>query len=217
MGTISPWVALSIVANLLPQRALSFLRAGAGAVVGCWWPVSARADAVFSKTLYELLDRRMSFGDAVLQSRLAVRRDLPNRPDWLAYTLFGTPRARTYRPEISKGYTALECLNPDEPLQPGKDYTFRVSIHAQPPMWHRDRLVKTMLPEQDIQAMFIAPLLLPESVRVVPLEPLGRSRRQASITLQLPQSGAFPLLVELVEDARHLETLQLILTAGEAP
>ena len=69
---------------------------------------------------YDLLDGGMGLGEAVWRARLAVQRELPDRPDWLAYTLFGDPRAAPYVPEASAGYATLECLNPDEPLRPGK-------------------------------------------------------------------------------------------------
>lgn len=39
----------------LLSRALPFLRAGASAVVGPWWPTSAVLDRVFCPTMYDLL------------------------------------------------------------------------------------------------------------------------------------------------------------------
>ncbi len=35
----------------------------------------------------------------------------------------------------------LECLNPDEPMLPGKTYRFRASIRSRPPIWYQERLV----------------------------------------------------------------------------
>ena len=206
-----------LMTNLLPQRVLPFLRAGAGAVVGTWWPVSQRADRVFRKTFYDLLERRLDLGEIVRRSRLAVRRALPHLSDWCAYTLFGDPRARPYQPEPGQGYTTLECLNPDEPFQPGKRYTFRICIRSRPPIWHRERLIQPEpLPEQ-VHALVMAPRLIPESVRTVPLKPMSRNRIQATISLTLPDEGNFPLLVSLMQGNRHLETLQMMLdTRGGA-
>ncbi len=98
----------------LPERVRTFLRNGASAVVGPWWPTSEDADQVFWPTFYELLARRVPLGEAVWRARLSVHSLLPHRPDWLAYALFGDPRARPYWPQPSEGYTALECINPGD-------------------------------------------------------------------------------------------------------
>ncbi|MFO1432828.1 MAG: SUMF1/EgtB/PvdO family nonheme iron enzyme [Candidatus Competibacteraceae bacterium] len=199
----------------LPERLLPFLRAGASAVVGPWWPTCEAADRIFWPCFYDLLERRLPVGEAVWRARLAVARALPHRLDWLAYTLFGDPRARPYWPEASEGYTTLECLNPDEPLRPGKTYTFRATLRARPPTWHQERLVQVDRLPDEAKALFIAPGLLANVPEIVTMSPAGRTIRQAIISITPPRSGSYPLLVELVEGNRHLETLQLILNVGD--
>jgi hypothetical protein len=200
---------------LLPERVLPFLRAGASAVVGPWWPTNETADRIFWTTFYDLLARRLRLGEIVWRARLAVQQAYPHRPDGLAYALFGDPRARPYWPESSQGYTVLECLSPDDPLRPGQTYDFQVSVRARPPIWYQDRLIQTEeLPDQ-IEALFMAPGLLTAAPKPVPLTPNGRTMRQATISLTPPTAGVYPLVVQLLEGNRHLETLQLILKVGE--
>ncbi|MFO1432820.1 MAG: SUMF1/EgtB/PvdO family nonheme iron enzyme [Candidatus Competibacteraceae bacterium] len=195
----------------LPERVLPFLRAGASAVVGPWWPTCEAADRIFWPCFYDLLERRVPVGEAVWRARLAVARALPQRLDWLAYTLFGDPRARPYWPEISEGYTTLECLNPDEPLRPGKTYTFRATLRTRPPVWYQDRLVQVEeLPEQ-LQALFFAPGLqttLPEPIKMMPM---GRNMRQAAINLTFPLPGDYPLMVQLLDGDEQVKTLKMML------
>lgn len=201
---------------LLPERVMPFLRAGASAVLGPWWPTSEAADQRFWTTFYDLLERRVPLGEATWRARLAVRRTLPHRPDWLAYTLFGDPRARPYWPEPSEGYTVLECLA-DGPLRSGETYNFQVSIRARPPVWYQDRLIQAEeLPEQ-VQALFVAPDLVPSDPKLIPMTPVGRTMLQASRALTLPMAGEYPLLVQLLAGDRHIETLQLILKVDDNP
>lgn len=196
---------------LLPDRILPFLRAGASAVIGPWWPTSSAADEIFWETFYGLLGRCLPLGEAVWRARQTVKSVLPYRLDWLAYTLFGDPRAKPYWPQPSEGYAAVECLNPDQPLQPGKTYTFRASVRSRPSIWHADRLVQTVsLPEQ-LQALFLAPGLQTDFPQPVEMEPLGRTMRQATVDLTPITPGDYPLLVQLLDRQEHLKTLQLTL------
>lgn len=196
---------------LLPDRVLPFLRAGASAVVGPWWPTSEAADRIFWPMFYDLLARRLPLGEVVWRARLAVRQALPDRLDWMAYTLFGDPRARAYWPETSEGYTVLECLNPDDPLRPGTTYTFRASLRSRPPVWYTDRLVQSETLPQDLRALFLAPGLQHEVTEPVPMTPVGRTMIQATIDLTLPEPGDYPLLAQLLEGDEHIKTLQLML------
>ncbi len=201
---------------LLPDRVLPFLRAGASAVVGPWWPTSEAADHIFWPTFYDLLERRVSLGESVWRARLTVQQALPERPDWLAYTLFGDPRARAYWPESSEGYTVLECLNPDDPLCPGKTYTFRVSLRTRPPVAYTDRLVKTETLPEKLRALFLAPNLQTTLAEPVEMTPLGRMMLQATLDLTPPAPGDYPLLVQLLEGDEHLKTLQMTLKVRAA-
>ncbi|MDX9954455.1 MAG: SUMF1/EgtB/PvdO family nonheme iron enzyme [Anaerolineae bacterium] len=195
----------------LPERVLPFLRAGASAVIGPWWPTSEAADRIFWPAFYDLLERRVPLGESVWRARLAVRQALPERPDWLAYALFGDPRARAYWPDPSEGYTVLECLNPDDPLRPGKTYTFRVSLRNRPPIAYTDRLVQPEALPETLRALFLVPGLQTVIAEPIEMTPLGRTMLQATVDLTPPAPGDYPLLVQLLEGDEHIKTMQLTL------
>lgn len=72
------------------------LQTGAGAFLGTLWSVSDRGAEIFARTFYEeLLAARKPIGQAVRQARLAVRRELPGDPAWLAYSLYANPLTRS--------------------------------------------------------------------------------------------------------------------------
>jgi hypothetical protein len=199
------------------ERVLPFIRAGASAIVAPWWPTSEAADRIFWQTFYDLLERQVPLGKAVWRARLAVRDALPYRPDWLAYVLFGDPRAWAYWPEESQGYSALECLSPDDPLRPGQTYTFRASLRTRPPVLYKDRLVKpTALPEE-AKAIFMAPGLQTAVPEPIPMLPTDREGTVCEATIQLtpPKPGKYPLLAQLFAGDEHLKTLKLTLQVGE--
>ncbi len=199
----------------LPERARTFLRNGASAVVGPWWPTSEDADQVFWPAFYDLLARRVSLGEAVWRARLAVWGMLPHRPDWLAYALFGDPRARPYWPQPSEGYTALECLNPDESLLPIKTYYFRVSIRNRPPVWHKDRLVFAENLPQEPRAIFLAPGLQLATSEPIEMVPYGRTMVQATVAMRAREAGVFQITVRLLDGEERLQSLRLKLVVGE--
>jgi|GEM_PF-4744012 len=218
-----PLVALSTINEngtspdywLLPERVLPFLRAGASAVISSWWATSEAADRIFWSRFYQVFQQRLTLGEAVWRSRLAVKRRLPHSPDWLAYTLFGDPCAKSYEPEPSEGYTALECLNPDEPLHPGKTYYFRASIRSRPPVWYTDRLIQPEELSQQLRALFMAPGLQDTFPEPIPMQPAGYTMRQATLELTPTTPGNYPLLVQLLEGDELVKTLQLNLEVGE--
>ena len=221
-----PIVALSIVGGdapahdgrssmPMPDLAVSFLRAGASAFVGSWWPTTASADQIFWTTCYELLERRLPLGEAVLRSRTAVERALPDQPDWLAYTLFGDPRARTYRPETSDGYATLTCLNADEPFRAGRTYAFQASIASQPPEWYEDRLLRVERLPDAAQVLFLAPGLPGTPPEPVPLQPAGRTLLLATTHLTPPAPGRYTVLAHLFTGDEHLNSLQLLLDVAD--
>ncbi len=134
--------------------------------------------------------------------------------NWLAYALFGNPLATPYWPKESDGYATLECLSTDDPLHPGKTYTFRTSISTRPPVGYLDRLVRTEgLPDQ-VQALFVAPRLQAAPPEPVPMQQIGRTMLQATVDLTPPAQGKYPLLVQLLQGDEQLRTLQLILNVG---
>jgi WD40 repeat protein len=202
---------------ILPDRVLPFLRAGASAVLGPWWPTCDVADRAFWTNFYDLLEGGVRLGEAVWQARLAVQRELPDRPDWLAYTLFGDPRATPYVPEASAGYATVECLNPDEPLRPGKSYRFRATLGSQPPAWYRDRLVVAEAPHGELRALFLAPDLQTTLPEPVAMHPVSRRLHQATVELTPVASGQYPLLAQILQGDEHLKTLQMSLNVGEKP
>jgi hypothetical protein len=211
----------------LPVRVLPFLQAGASAVVGPWWPTDEAADQAFWSTFYDLLVvQHETLGEAVSRARRAVACAFPQQNDWLAYTLFGNCRARPYEPQVSGGYIALECINPDEPLRVGKTYYFRASIRICPPIWHEDRLVSVRadkLPEQP-QALFLAPGIQQTMPTPVMMHPSGRllfsdqgqvhEMLQAMQELTPEEDGEYLLTVHLMDGKKTLQSLQLPLMVG---
>ncbi len=198
----------------LADRVLPFLRAGAGAVVCPRWPTTERADRVFWKTFYHLLEHRIPLGEAALRARLSVRDAFPHLADWLSYTVFGDPRARAYWPEESQGYTALECLAPGEFLLPGETYTFQARLSAYPPVGFKGRLVKFSTLPDDVRALFLAPDLqetIPEPIPLEPANPDG-TLRVAVREFKTPRlPGTYPLIVQFFADDEPVKSLKLML------
>ncbi len=194
---------------LLPERALPFVRAGASAVAGPWWPTSEIADRIFWPAFYDLLMRRVPLGEAVWQARMSVKAVLSQNPDWLAYTLFGDPLAEAYWPETSEGYTVLECLSQDDPLIVGKPYRFRASIRSRPPVWYQDRLVDVDSLPEDPRVLFLAPGILDEIPDPVKMEPIGRTMVQATIELTPQEEGQMTLIARLFNGDERLQVLRL--------
>lgn len=215
-----PVVALSILSRdgndsevaddwPLPDRVMPFLRAGASAVIGPWWPTSEAADRVFWMTFYDLLSRRVPLGEVVWRARLAVERAYPDRPDWLVYTLFGDPRARAYWPEHSEGYTTLERLSSNKPLKVGQPCYFRATISSRPPVLYQDRLVQTEQLPQEPMALFLAPGLQEFTPEPVRMSPCGRSTVQATYQVTPRQSGEFFIIARLFDGEERLQSLRL--------
>jgi hypothetical protein len=186
-------------------------------VIGSWWATSEEADYVFFSTFYEMLERRVPVGEAVWRARRMVQQRLPHTLDWLAYTLFGDPLARPYLPEISGGYTTLECLSHDEFLRPGHPYAFRATIRRRPPVWYQDRLIQTEELPQQMRALFLAPGIQSTPPQPVDMQPAGQTMLQATIELTPPAVGDYPLLVQLMEGDEHMKTLQMMLKVREKP
>jgi hypothetical protein len=72
--------------------ASKFLEAGAAAFIGTLWAVSDGAAREFAQELYGRLQARSSLGEAVKCAREAAASQ-PDDPTWLAYTVYGDPRA----------------------------------------------------------------------------------------------------------------------------
>ena len=78
--------------NRLDGWASKFLEAGAAAFIGSLWAVSDGTAREFAQELYKQLQAGSSLGEAVMQAR-HVAASQPDDPTWLAYTVYGDPRA----------------------------------------------------------------------------------------------------------------------------
>jgi len=202
-GNFAGWV--------LQEHSLPFLRAGASAVLGSCWNVSASADRMFWGAFYDYLGERISLGDAVWRSRYNLKYLRPDKLDHLTYVCFGDPLARPYFPEPGEGYAALECINSEDPLRPGKTYYFRASLRKRPPIEYVEKLIKVgELPEQ-LNALFLVPGLQKGVPEAIPMQPHGRHMVEAVYKVTPSATGDFPLIVQFLEGDEHLKTLQIIL------
>ncbi|MBM7845945.1 alpha-amylase family glycosyl hydrolase [Herpetosiphon giganteus] len=201
---------------LLPERVLPFLRAGASAVVGPWWSTCAAADRIFWSTFYDLLGfQNVTLGVALHRARHAVVQALPGNPDALAYTSFGNPQARPYQPEVSDGYTVLECLDDDDPLQSHKAYTFRASVRLAPPEWHHQRLVRVQKLPDNMTVLFMAPNLEPAFSDPIAMEMVSQQMLAATIRLMAPKQGIYRLNAQFFQDNEYLKTMQISFTVAD--
>src|SRR5262245_7560580 len=83
---------LAATYNRLDGWASKFLDAGAAAFIGSLWAVSDGASREFAGELYRCLQDGFTLGDAVMAARQAAA-STPDDPTWLAYTVYGDPRA----------------------------------------------------------------------------------------------------------------------------
>jgi hypothetical protein len=88
---------LAATYNRLDGWASKFLEAGAAAFIGSLWAVSDDASREFAGELYRRLKRGSTLGDAVMAARQAAA-STPDDPTWLAYTVYGDPRATISQP-----------------------------------------------------------------------------------------------------------------------
>jgi CHAT domain-containing protein len=78
--------------NRLDGWASLFLEAGAAAFIGSLWAVSDGASGEFASELYGQLQAGSTLGEAVMHARQVAARQTDD-PTWLAYTVYGDPRA----------------------------------------------------------------------------------------------------------------------------
>ena len=83
---------LNATYNQLDGWATKFLEAGAAAFIGSLWAVSDGSAREFAQEFYGQLQAGSSLGQAVTCARNAVANQLGD-PTWLAYTVYGDPRA----------------------------------------------------------------------------------------------------------------------------
>jgi tetratricopeptide (TPR) repeat protein len=87
---------LAATYNRLDGWASKFLEAGAAAFIGSLWAVSDGAAREFAEELYRHLQQGLTLGEAVMEARRAAA-GRPDDPTWLAYTVYGDPRAAISR------------------------------------------------------------------------------------------------------------------------
>ena len=73
--------------------AKAFVDAGAAAIVGCHWAIADDMAELFAGELYRLLLAGQPLGEAGRQARHLLRRQKPEDPTWIAYSIFGQPLA----------------------------------------------------------------------------------------------------------------------------
>ena len=88
---------LTATYNRLDGWATKFLEAGAAVFIGTSWAVSDITGREFAGELYKQLQAGKSLGQGVMQARRAAA-DRPGDPTWLAYTVYGDPRATVSKP-----------------------------------------------------------------------------------------------------------------------
>jgi WD40 repeat protein len=225
-----PVIALSFVEARPPARAggadesdtrleagwvLSFLHAGASAVVGPRWPVRREAEEVFARSFHEAARAGAALGWAVWQARARVRALFPDGPDWLAPAYFGHPGCQPYEVEPARGFTFFEAINhpADAPFVAGRPYRFRASYRLEAPVWYEGRLrspAASALQAGDVSVL-VAPLSgggAPQTHRLTPAEEGGDC--QCEVTLTMPaEEGTWPVMVRFRKGAEELQTLFL--------
>lgn len=88
---------LALSYNKLEGWATKFMKAGAAAFIGSLWEVADETSTQFAVEIYGQLSRGSSLGKAVMAARKAIS-ESPADPTWLAYTVYGDPRAMIARP-----------------------------------------------------------------------------------------------------------------------
>lgn len=83
---------LALSYNKLEGWATKFMTAGAAAFIGTLWAVADETSTPFAVEVYSELSKGTPLGQAVLAARRAVSGASAD-PTWLAYTVYGDPRA----------------------------------------------------------------------------------------------------------------------------
>lgn len=153
--------------------------------------------------------------------RRAARSLVPDSLDWMAYTLFGDPMARPYRPTQGKGYAVVEPIGQEleDAITPGSSVRFRVSLRRTPPVWYNNRLMDVAedLTFNDLQVYIIA-----SGLQVAPAESIGMQRTPTGdylgwFTLTVPQtfaSDAALVQVHFENEFDPIHSLRFSLTVG---
>ncbi len=89
---------LTATYSRLDGWASKFLEAGAAAFIGSLWAVYDGTAREFAQEFYGQLQAGSSMGEAVMRARQVAAASQPDDPTWLAYTVYGNPRATISRP-----------------------------------------------------------------------------------------------------------------------
>jgi hypothetical protein len=84
---------LAATYNRLDGWAEAFLQAGAAAFIGSLWAVGDRTARKFAELFYQSLKRGDTLGEATMSARRTIA-ERGGDPTWLAYAVYGNPRAR---------------------------------------------------------------------------------------------------------------------------
>ena len=89
--------------NRLDGWASKFLKAGAAAFIGSLWAIRDTTAPRFAERLYEQLRYEASLGQAAMTARReALSQSGDGDPTWLAYSVYGNPRATIMGQEASR-------------------------------------------------------------------------------------------------------------------
>lgn len=209
------WCNTELESNWL----IPFMHAGASAVYGPRWPVSAEADQTFVQEFYDTMRQGETLGVAFSKARARVRTSFPHRTDWLAYSYFGHPHAEPYWVQPAQGFTLFEAVNQPEGeiFRRGQRYRFRASYRSEAPAWYEGRL---HVQEHDISTEDMSVMVMPLS-EVKPtfykLERVAQSNElQQTFWLQMPDQGnTLPVVVRFQKQTQELRTLFLNLQMEE--
>jgi hypothetical protein len=198
----------------------TFIRSGS-AFVGTLWAVQPAVEAAFISSFYHRLWTGDSLGIAFQAGRRAARSLVPDSLDCMAYTLFGDPMARPYRPTEGKGYAVVEPIGQEitDAVAPGASVRFRVSLRRTPPVWYTNRLMDVAedLAFNDLQIYIAA-----SGLQVTPAESIGMQRTPTGdylgwFTLTVPSTfaGDSALVQVHFEDGiEPIHSLRFSLTVG---
>jgi len=86
---------LALSYNKLEGWASQFMKAGAAAFIGSLWEVADGTSMQFAIEVYNQLSQGLALGKAIMAARKAISENPadPADPTWLAYTVYGDPRA----------------------------------------------------------------------------------------------------------------------------
>jgi len=220
MSSIRPLVSFSYLdagssalTKLEKRWAASFIASGASAFIGPIWPVTKPVEVSFLRGFYTNLWMGKSLGIAFQIGQRLARAANPDTLDWMAYTLYGDPMARPYRPSKGEGYAVVQPVGSDinDPVHPGEKIYFRVSLQCSPPIWHDGRLVEVResLTYKNLQAHIGTFNLTIAPQNPVKMHKMGDDYR-GWFTLEVPEHITEYTSIVQIQLTEHDEPLHII-------